>query len=105
VRNRGADKKPLDALRELDRLGGRGHLQDIRQGAFGTKYVARSAATKPTNELGADGKEMSQRERSAWIKPVIVTVFVGLILSATVAAKYGLVPLTPRNDIVRSLQR
>jgi hypothetical protein len=37
VRNRGVDKKPLDALRELDRLGGRGHLQDIRQGAFGTK--------------------------------------------------------------------
>jgi hypothetical protein len=38
VRNRGVDKKPLDALRELDRLGGRGHLQ-------------------PTNELGADGKK------------------------------------------------
>ena len=46
-----------------------------------------------------------QRDRSAWIKPVIVTVFVGLILSATVAAFMGWLPLTPRNDLVRSLQR
>jgi hypothetical protein len=46
-----------------------------------------------------------QRKRSAWIKPVIVMVFVGLILSATVAAFMGRLPLTPRNDLVRSLQR
>jgi hypothetical protein len=61
---------------------------------------------------GVDGEEMSgtkqkplHRERSAWIKPAIVTVFVGLILSATVAAFMGWLPLTPRNDLVRSLQR
>lgn len=61
---------------------------------------------------GAEGEEMSgtkqkplQRERAAWIKPVIVTVFVAFILSASVAAHMGWLPLTPRNDLVRSLQR
>jgi hypothetical protein len=50
-------------------------------------------------------QELHRRERSAWTKPVIVTVFVGFILSATVAAYKGWLPLTPRNDMVRSLQR
>jgi hypothetical protein len=44
------------------------------------------------------------RERPAWIRPVIVTVFVGFILSAAVAAYMDWLPLTPRNDLVRSLQ-
>lgn len=50
-------------------------------------------------------KQPFQRGRPAWIKPVIVTVFVGLILCATVAAFKGWLPLTPRNDFLKSLQR
>jgi hypothetical protein len=58
-----------------------------------------------------------QRERSAWIKPVIVTVFAGLILSATaaafdatqrlseiVSALGGRLSRTPPNNLAHALQ-
>ena len=46
------------------------------------------------NKLKPSAKPLA-RERSAWIKPIIVMAFVGLILSATVAAYMGWLPLTP----------
>ena len=45
------------------------------------------------------------RDRSAWTRQIIVTVVGALILFAAIAAWMGWLPLTPKNDLLRSLQR
>ena len=45
------------------------------------------------------------RDRSARTKPIVVTIAGALILLAAVAALMGWLPLKPKNDLLRSLQR
>jgi hypothetical protein len=45
------------------------------------------------------------RNRSVWTKPIIAIVAGVFIVCAVVAAFKGWLPLNPKNDLTRSLQR
>lgn len=51
--------------------------------------------------MSSANREPFRHKRSAWV----VALFVGLILAAGGATYMGYLPLTPKNDAMRSLQR
>ena len=45
------------------------------------------------------------RDQPSRSKPILVILVGALILLAAIAAFMGLLPLTPKNDLLRSIQR